>query len=84
MMINSKKNLSIAVLGSTGSIGTQALEVARHLNLKVAAISAGSNIALAENQIREFSPKICAVRDEKAAEKLKLEFKLIINGQQLI
>ena len=63
----------IAVLGSTGSIGTQTLEVARaNGDIKVAAIAAGSNIGLLEKQIREFSPEICGVWDEKKAKELSL------------
>jgi len=55
------------VLGSTGSVGRQALDVCRHRNIKVTALSAGSNISLLEEQIREFSPGLCAVADERAA-----------------
>lgn len=64
-----KKN--IAVLGSTGSIGTQTLEVARDLNIKVNAISGNKNISLLEHQAREFKPEIIAVYDEKNAKELK-------------
>ena len=64
-----KKN--IAVLGSTGSIGTQTLEVAKNLGIKVGAISGNKNISLLERQAREFSPEIIAVFDEKNAKKLK-------------
>lgn len=56
-----------AVLGSTGSVGRQALDVCRHRNINVTALSAGSNISLLEEQIREFSPGLCAVADERAA-----------------
>lgn len=62
---------SIAVLGSTGSIGTQTLDVARHLNLNVCALAAKRNIALLEKQIREFSPQVAAVFDPEAAQRLK-------------
>jgi len=60
----------IAILGSTGSIGTQTLDVVRaNGDLEVVGISAGSNITLLEQQIREFHPKFAAVGDEvKAAE----------------
>lgn len=62
----------IAVLGSTGSIGTQTMDIIRaNQDLQVSAIAAGSNITLAEQQIREFSPKIAAIYDEKAAKRLK-------------
>lgn len=59
-----------AIIGSTGSVGRQALDVCRHRNIKVTGISAGSNIALLEEQIREFSPMMCAVADERAASDL--------------
>lgn len=63
---------NIAILGSTGSIGTQTLEVVRaNRDIRVAALSAGSNIRLLEEQIREFSPALAAVWDEKKAEELK-------------
>ena len=62
---------NIAVLGSTGSIGTQTLEVARNLNIKVSAISGNKNIALLERQAREFKPNVIAVYDENNAKELK-------------
>ena len=63
---------TIAILGSTGSIGTQTLEVAReNKDLRVAGLSAGSNIKLLEAQIREFLPRLVAVWDEKKAEELR-------------
>lgn len=63
---------TIAVLGSTGSIGTQTLEVARaNGDLKIAALAAGRNVELLEKQIREFSPRVVAVWEEEAARKLK-------------
>jgi 1-deoxy-D-xylulose-5-phosphate reductoisomerase len=65
-----KRNLSI--LGSTGSIGTQTLDVVRELGLRVCALAANSNVALLENQIREFKPQLVAVFDFNAAKKLKL------------
>lgn len=55
------------MLGSTGSVGRQALDVCRHRNIKVTALSAGSNISLLEEQIREFLPGLCAVADGRAA-----------------
>lgn len=64
---------TIAVLGSTGSIGTQTLEVARaNGDLKIAALAAGRNVKLLESQIREFSPRVVAVWDEKVAQDLKV------------
>ena len=63
---------TIAVLGSTGSIGTQTLEVARaNGDLKIAALAAGRNVKLLEKQIREFSPRVVAVWEEEAARELK-------------
>ena len=62
----------IAILGSTGSIGTQTLEVARaNKDIEVTALAVGSNIDLLEKQIREFSPKIAAVWNEEKAKELK-------------
>ena len=61
----------IAILGSTGSIGTQTLDVVcANKDIEVLGISAGRNIEKLEEQIREFSPKLAAVWDEKAAEDL--------------
>lgn len=62
----------IAILGSTGSIGTQTLEVVRaNKDIEVTALAAESNIDLLEKQIREFSPKIAAVWNEEKAKELK-------------
>ena len=64
----------IAILGSTGSIGTQTLEVVRaNGDIQVAAIAAGSNIKMLEAQIREFSPSVCGVWDEDKAKELALK-----------
>ena len=57
----------IAVLGSTGSIGTQTLDVCRKLGYSVVALAAGRNTELLEKQAREFLPKVVAVADENAA-----------------
>lgn len=66
----------IAILGSTGSIGTQTLEVVRsNRDIEVTAIAAGSNIDLLEKQIREFSPVICGVWDREKAEELSVRVK---------
>ncbi len=61
---------AISILGSTGSIGTQTLDVARKLNIRVCAISANSNIEALEKQAREFGPEIVAVADYDKAELL--------------
>lgn len=62
----------ISILGSTGSIGTQTLEIVRANGdrLKVTALAAGSNIGLLEKQIREFKPALVCVFDEKKAGEL--------------
>ncbi len=65
----------LSVLGSTGSIGTQTLDVARKLNLQVTALSAHSNIELLESQIREFRPSVAVVFDESKAQQLKINIK---------
>ena len=63
---------NIAILGSTGSIGTQTLDVARkNEDLCVVAVSAGKSVEKLEEQIREFHPLLAAVWDEKAARDLK-------------
>lgn len=62
---------NISILGSTGSIGTQALCVAEKLGIKVSALSANKNIALLEEQVRKFKPHTVAVFDEFYANKLK-------------
>ena len=73
----------IAILGSTGSIGTQTLEIVReNSELQVVALAAGSNVELMERQIREFRPAVAAMWKEEAAEELKkrvtdLEVKIV-------
>lgn len=62
----------IAILGSTGSIGTQTLDIVReHKELKVTALAAGSNIELLEQQIREFKPSLVCVYNEDKAKLLR-------------
>ena len=62
----------IAILGSTGSIGTQTLEVVReNRDIEVTALAAGSNIGLLEAQIRKFHPVLAAVWDEAKAKELR-------------
>ena len=66
----------IAILGSTGSIGTQTLEVVRENgDIQVLGLAAGNNIKLLEEQIREFSPKLVAVWSEEKAAELKSRIK---------
>ena len=62
----------IAILGSTGSIGTQSLEVIRSQpDMEATVLAAGSNVELLEKQIREFHPKLVCVYKEDAAKLLK-------------
>lgn len=64
----------IAVLGSTGSIGTQTLEVVReNKDIEVTGLAAGSNIKLLEEQIREFKPRLAAVWDKEKAKELRIK-----------
>lgn len=67
------KSKNIAILGSTGSIGTQTLEVVRsNPELKVAALAAGSRVDELEAQIREFRPEVAGVWTEEAAKDLRV------------
>ncbi len=62
----------IAILGSTGSIGTQTLEIVRkEADLQVAALAAGTNVELMEKQVREFRPSLVAMWTEQAARDLQ-------------
>ena len=62
----------IAILGSTGSIGTQTLEVVRENgDIEVLGLAAGNNIQLLEAQIREFHPRLAAVWSEEKAQELR-------------
>lgn len=63
----------IGILGSTGSIGTQTLEIVRNYSedVQVTALAAGSNVALLEKQIREFRPKAAALWSEEASRDLR-------------
>ena len=64
---------NIAILGSTGSIGTQTLDIVREQgDIRVWALTAGKNVDLLEKQIREFHPKLAAVWQENEAQKLRL------------
>ena len=66
----------IGILGSTGSIGTQTLEIVRtNKDIQVTALTAGKNIELLEQQIREFRPALAAVWDPEKAEELKIRVK---------
>lgn len=80
----------ISVLGSTGSIGTQTLEIIRYnQDIEITALAAGSNVELLEKQVREFHPKTACLWDEKAAAELKvriadLEVKVVSGLEGLI
>lgn len=64
----------IGILGSTGSIGTQTLEIVRtNKDLQVVALAAGSSVDKMEEQIREFAPKLAVMWSEKAAQELKVK-----------
>lgn len=63
----------IAILGSTGSIGTQTLEIVReNTDLEVVGLAAGSNVELLEKQVREFRPRLVSLQSEKYCKELKL------------
>ena len=78
----------IAVLGSTGSIGTQTLDVCRRLGYEIVALAAGSNAELLEKQAREFSPKLVAAADENAARRLSIALSgtgiTVLGGEQAV
>ena len=69
------KNKTVAVLGCTGSVGSQALDVAAKKGYKIDAVSCGKNIIAAENVIRRFGVKLCAVKDTAAASLLSAAVK---------
>lgn len=84
---------SISVLGSTGSIGTQTLDVAKKLNISVKGISANQDIDTLEQQIYEFNPELCVVKNqEKALElakrlqgkKIKCEIESGLEGLKML
>ena len=63
---------SISVLGSTGSIGRQTLQVAGELGLRVAALTAHTQVELMEEQVRRFCPSLAVMMDEAAANELRI------------
>ncbi len=65
----------LIILGSTGSIGTQALTVAKQMGVRVTALTAHKNAELLEKQAREFKPLVVAMSDETAAKDLKLRLR---------
>ncbi|MEG3030526.1 MAG: 1-deoxy-D-xylulose-5-phosphate reductoisomerase, partial [Oscillospiraceae bacterium] len=62
---------NLILLGSTGSIGTQSLEVAKKLNINVVALSAHKNVSLLTKQIKQFKPKYICITDEETANNFK-------------
>lgn len=75
---------NISILGSTGSIGTQALDVVDKLNLNVVALTASTNIELLEQQVRKYKPQLAVVYDEEKAKFFKDNIKdtdtLVLSG----
>ena len=65
--------MNLSILGSTGSIGTQTLDVARKQGYKIKALCANKSVEKLENQIREFKPDIAVLSDENAAKDLKIK-----------
>lgn len=63
---------SISILGCTGSIGRQTVDVAEHMGMPVAALAASRSVKLLEEQARRLKPKLCAVYDESAARNFKI------------
>lgn len=64
-------NKSIAILGSTGSVGRQSVEIASSLKLNVDLLTASSSVDIIEEQARQLNPKACVLTDEKSATSLK-------------
>ena len=62
---------TLSILGSTGSIGRQTLDVVRHLPVKVAALTAGTNVSRMAEQIAEFRPRLVSMATEAAAKELE-------------
>ena len=71
-MEQSNQYPSVTILGSTGSVGEQAIDVARRTGAKVHALCASRNVRRVEEQAREFQAAACAMSDEDAAKELKL------------
>ncbi|MBQ7780161.1 MAG: 1-deoxy-D-xylulose-5-phosphate reductoisomerase [Clostridia bacterium] len=76
----------LVILGSTGSVGKQALDVCDHLGIRVVGISGRRSISALEEQIRKYKPIYCAVADEKSANELKIAVRdtdtKIISGER--
>ena len=63
----------VSILGSTGSIGRQSLDIVKHLNIPVAALTAGTSVDLMAQQCREFRPQLAVMATQEAAEALKVQ-----------
>ena len=63
--------MKISVFGSTGSIGMQTLDVARHLGIEVPVLASGRNVARMAGQVAEFKPRLAAMQDEEASSRLR-------------
>jgi len=72
----------VVVLGSTGSIGVNTLEIAKRYGIKIDALVAGNNYKLLNAQIKEFKPEFVAVKDKKTAE--KIDFPDVKYGEEAI
>ncbi len=72
----------MVVLGSTGSIGVNTLEIAKRYGIKIEALVAGNNYKLLNTQIKEFKPKFVAVKDKETAE--KIDFQDVKYGEEAI
>jgi len=70
------------LLGSTGSIGRNTLEIAKRYNLEIEALVAGNNYKLLNKQIKEFNPKYVVVKDKETAK--KIDFKNVLYGEEAI
>lgn len=79
---------TVAIFGSTGSIGRQSIEVARKHKIKVKALTARGDIGRLEEQVREFTPEVCAVLDENKALELRTKVSdtptKIVGGEKAI
>jgi len=70
------------LLGSTGSIGKNTLEIAKRYNLNVEVLIAGNNYELLNKQIKEFNPKYVVVKDKETAR--NINFKNVLYGEEAI
>ena len=79
--------MNITILGSTGSIGTQTLDIVRdNPDMKIVALTAHRNVELMEKQVREFKPSLVCMTDERAAADLKIKISdlgvQVVSGQE--